>query len=58
VKGQEDSRDGNINQREWIEYFNNVSMSIDSDDYFKVMMTNSWNLDNNRVTKKGWGGEV
>ena len=58
VKGQEDSRDGNINKKEWIEYFNNVSMSIDTDDYFKVMMTNAWNLDNSRVTKKGWGGEV
>jgi len=58
VKGQEDSRDGKINKKEWIEYFNNVSMSIDTDDYFKVMMTNAWNLDNSRVTKKGWGGEI
>jgi hypothetical protein len=43
---------------EWLEYYNNVSMSIDDDEYFKVMMNNAWNLDNSKVTKKGWGGEV
>jgi len=58
MKGNEDSRDGIINMVEWLEYYNNVSMSIDTDEYFKVMMTNAWNLDNSRVTKKGWGGEV
>ena len=34
VKGNPDSRDGRINQQEWLEYYNNVSMSIDRDDYF------------------------
>ena len=58
MKGHADSRDGKINIDEWYEYYNNVSMSIDTDDYFQVMMTNTWNLDNSRVTKKGWGGEV
>ena len=58
VKGQEDSRDGIINMKEWIEYYNNVSMSIDDDQYFEVMMNNAWNMDNSKVTKKGWGGEV
>jgi hypothetical protein len=58
VKGQEDSRDGIINMTEWIEYYNNVSMSIDTDDYFEAMMNSAWNLDNSRVTTKGWGGEV
>jgi len=58
MKGQEDSRDGKINMNEWLEYYNNVSMSVDTDDYFLVMMNNTWNLDNSKVTKKGWGGEV
>ena len=58
VKGQEDSRDGIINMTEWLEYYNNVSMSIDDDQYFEVMMNSAWNLDNSKVTKKGWGGEV
>jgi hypothetical protein len=42
---------------EWIEYYNNVSMSIDDDKYFELMMNSTWNLYNSRVTKKGWGAE-
>ena len=41
-----------------MEYYNNVSMSIDDDKYFEVMMNSAWNLDKSKVTKKGWGGEV
>jgi len=58
VKGNPDSRDGTISHQEWCEYYNNVSMSIDRDDYFTLMMNNTWNMDGSRVTKKGWGGEV
>jgi len=58
MKGHADSRDGKINMDEWTEYYNNVSMSIDSDDYFKVMMNSAWNLDKSKVNKKAWGGEV
>jgi len=32
-------------------------MSIDNDEYFSLMMNNTWNLDGKRVTKKGWAGE-
>jgi calcyphosin len=53
----ENSRDGRIDMNEWTEYYNNVSMSIDEDKYFEAMMNSAWNLDNSRVTKKGWGGE-
>jgi len=55
---KEDARDGRVSQDEWIEYYNNVSMSIDRDDYFELMMNNAWNLKGDKVTKKGWGGEV
>jgi len=58
MKGQADARDGKVNMNEWLEYYNNVSMSIDNDEYFDLMMNNAWNLDGKRVTKKGWGGEV
>lgn len=58
MAGNADSRDGKITMDEWIEYYNNVSMSIDRDDYFELMMNNTWNLKGDRVTKKGWGGEV
>lgn len=55
---KEDVRDGSVSPAEWIEYYNNVSMSIDRDDYFELMMNNAWNLKGDRVTKKGWGGQV
>jgi len=44
-----------VTKEEWHEYYNNVSCSIDRDDYFQVMMNNAWNLDGKRTTKKGWG---
>lgn len=47
--------DGIITKEEFIEYYANVSCSIDTDEYFRVMMTSAWNLDNARVTKPGWG---
>jgi len=50
MKGNADSRDGKINMNEWKEYYNNVSMSIDDDEYFLVMMNSAWNFDNKKVT--------
>jgi len=58
MAGQADARDGIITMPEWLEYYNNVSMSVDNDEYFEVMMNSTWNLKGDRVTKKGWGGEV
>ena len=51
------SRDKRISFDEFIEYYNNVSMSIEDDRYFELMITNAWNL-NNVSYSKGWGGEV
>jgi Ca2+-binding EF-hand superfamily protein len=42
-------RDGNVTKAEWIEYYNFISMSIDDDRYFELMMTNAWNLDGSRT---------
>lgn len=58
AQSNQGARDGKVSIEEWVEYYNNISMSIDNDEYFKLMMTNAWNLDGSRVTKKGWGGEV
>ena len=41
----EDARDGSVTMGEWIEYYNNVSMSVDRDDYFELMIRNAWHLD-------------
>lgn len=49
-----DAPDYIVTKEEFEEYYNNVSASIDLDDYFSVMMNSAWNLDNSRVTKKGW----
>ncbi len=56
--GENDSR---ITLEEFTEYYNNISASIDNDDYFALMMNNSWNLkgDANTYKKydKAWGNE-
>jgi calcyphosin len=36
--------DGKVTKEEWIEYYSNVSCSIDNDEYFSLMMNNAWNL--------------
>jgi hypothetical protein len=41
-----DQKDRIISQDEFTEYYNNISVSIDDDRYFEVMMTNAWNLNN------------
>jgi len=53
----ENQRDREITMDEWVEYYDNVSMSIDDDKYFELMMNSAWNLDGSKVTKKGWGAE-
>lgn len=42
---------------EFVEYYNNVSMSIEDDRYFELMMTNAWNLNNTAPYKRGWGAD-
>ena len=43
-----------ITREEFEEYYNNISASIDNDEYFSLMMNSAWNLDGSRVTKAGW----
>ena len=51
------TKDQKISLEEFIEYYNNISMSIPDDQYFEVMMTNAWNLDNKPNYGRGWKGE-
>ena len=55
----EQTPDHIVSKEEWVEYYNNVSASIDRDDYFALMMNNAWNLDGSMDVnkKKGWRGE-
>lgn len=36
--------DSKVSLEEFIEYYTNISASIDNDDYFALMMNNSWNI--------------
>ena len=48
------AKDRNIRVEEFVEYYNNISASIDSDEYFELMIRNAWNLDNNQAYSQGW----
>ncbi|CAG9319479.1 unnamed protein product [Blepharisma stoltei] len=37
-------RDQRVTQEEFLEYYNNISASIDNDQYFELMMNNTWKL--------------
>ncbi len=47
-------RDRRVTKEEWIEYYNNISMSIDSDDYFEQMMVTAWRLGPQVEVKHSW----
>jgi energy-converting hydrogenase A subunit M len=48
--------DGKVTLNEFMDYYSNISASVDDDEYFKLIITNAWNLDNRQYTK-AWGGE-
>ena len=50
--------DQKVSLEEFIEYYNNISMSIPDDQYFEVMMTNAWNLDNKPNYGRGWRSDI
>lgn len=37
-------QDGEVSLKEFIEFYRDVSASIDSDDYFELMMRNAWHI--------------
>ena len=45
--------DNIITLEEFMEYYENISMTIDDDDYFETMLNNAWN-NQNASYKKGW----
>jgi calcyphosin len=48
--------DGKVTFNEFMDYYSNINASIDDDEYFVLMITNAWNLDN-KSYGKGWGAE-
>jgi len=50
--------DGKVTIEEFMEYYENVSMSIDNDQYFEMMISNNWkNKDDDGNQKKGWSNQ-
>lgn len=53
--------DGRVSLEEFVEYYKNISVSIDNEDYFALMMNNSWNLRGDaspyQKYEKGWANE-
>jgi len=53
--------DGHVTLEEFVEYYRNISCSIDHEDYFALMMNNSWNLKGDATPyqkyEKGWANE-
>jgi hypothetical protein len=47
-------RDRSVTLDEFMEYYNNVSASIDNDQYFELMMINSWKLLGEAPRKPAW----
>ena len=53
LKHPED-KDRKVTPKEFLEYYTNVGSCIDNDQYFELMITNAWNLNDKQYTK-GWG---
>ena len=55
LKSQKEEGDGNkIGFDEFLEFFNNISVGIEDDDYFENMIKSGFNLEERRPKKKGW----
>jgi hypothetical protein len=50
------ARDGRIELKEFIEYYRNVGAMIENDEYFELMITNAWNL-NDKTYSRGFAGQ-
>jgi Ca2+-binding EF-hand superfamily protein len=48
------TKDRSVTPEEFIEYYNNVSASLDNDQYFELMMINAWKLHGEAPRKPAW----
>ena len=53
-----DAPDHIVTKEEFDEYYNNVSASVDNDQYFELMMNNAWKInDGDRTYGKAWAAK-
>ena len=48
------THDGKVTDKEFFTYYENVSISIDDDDYFELMIRNAWHLSGG----EGWSANT
>ena len=56
----EQEKDDQITIEEFIDYYEGISMSIDKDEYFELMMNNAWKMNSSTTknnNKKGWSNK-
>ena len=47
-----------VNKEEFEEYYNNISASIDNDQYFELMINNAWKVnEGDKTYSKGWANK-
>ena len=51
---EEGNQKNKVGFNEFLEYFNNISVGIEDDDYFENMIKSGFNLEERRPKKKGW----
>ena len=48
-----------VTKEEFEEYYNNISASIDNDQYFELMINNAWKInDGDRKQQKAWAADT
>ncbi len=54
LKSNKEEGDNKVGFNEFLEFFNNISIGIEDDDYFENMIKAGFNLEERRPKKKGW----
>lgn len=49
-----DTYNSRVSLGEFTEYYNNISANIDNDEYFSLMITNAWKLDEVAPAREAW----
>lgn len=51
--------DNVVTREEFEEYYNNISSSIDNEQYFELMINNAWKMnEGDRTHQKGWAADT
>lgn len=51
LAGWDPTPDGQLTQKDFIDYYANLSAAIDNDDYFELMIRNAWHISGGKVRR-------